>query len=94
MDKQRKRKTIPLNLSKRDELKKEENFNIIQMTNAVRVAKGLPEFKSISEIEEDAQKKRDAKNPQDDFLLMESARILGDFIEKQPENIRKVAATR
>jgi putative sterol carrier protein len=54
----------------------------------------LPEFKSISEIEEDAQKKRDAKNPQDDFLLMESARILGDFIEKQPENIRKVAATR
>jgi hypothetical protein len=41
MDEQRKRKTIPLNLSKRDQLKKEENFNIIQMTNIVRVAKGL-----------------------------------------------------
>jgi carboxyl-terminal processing protease len=91
---ERERKTIPLNLAKRDKLKKEEDEKIIQMANTIRAAKGLPKFNSINEIEDDAQKKRDAKNPQDDFLLMESARILGDFIEKQPENVRKVAATR
>jgi hypothetical protein len=51
-------------LSKRDQLKKEEDEKIIQMTNTVRVsAKGLPAFKSMSEIEDDAQKKRDAKDP-------------------------------
>lgn len=87
----RKRKTIPLNMAKRQQIKKEENENIIQMTNTVRAIKGLPPFKSISEIEDDAQKKRDAKNPQDDFLLMESARILADFIEISPDASRKMA---
>jgi len=62
------------------------------MTNAVRAAKGLPAFKSMSEIEDDAQKKRDAKDPKDDFLLMESAKILGDFIQKRPDQIQKMAA--
>ena len=91
LEEQRKRKTIPLNLVKRDQLKKEEDEKIIQMTNTVRIAKGLPVFKSISEIEDDAQKKRDAKDPKDDFLLMESAKILGDFIQKRPDQAQKIA---
>lgn len=91
LEEQRKRKTIPLNLVKRDQLKKEEDEKIIQMTNTVRIAKGLPAFKSISEIEDDAQKKRDAKDPKDDFLLMESAKILGDFIQKRPDQAQKIA---
>jgi carboxyl-terminal processing protease len=93
MEEQRKRKTIPLNLAKRDELKKQEDEKLLRMTNAVRTAKGLPAFKTISEIEDDAQKKRDAKNPQDDFLLMESARILGDFIERQANQSGKLVAS-
>ena len=91
LEEQRKRKTIPLNLVKRDQLKKEEDEKIIQMTNTVRIAKGLPAFKSMSEIEDDAQKKRDAKDPKDDFLLMESAKILGDFIQKRPDQAQKMA---
>ncbi len=91
LEEQRKRKTIPLNLVKRDQLKKEEDEKIIQMTNTVRIEKGLPVFKSISEIEDDAQKKRDAKDPKDDFLLMESAKILGDFIQKRPDQAQKIA---
>ncbi|HSC75061.1 MAG TPA: carboxy terminal-processing peptidase [Pseudomonadales bacterium] len=93
IEEQKKRKTIPLNLAKRDQLKKEEDAKILKMTNDVRAAKGLPKFITMSEIEDDAQKKRDAKNPQDDFLLMESAKILGDFIEKQPNQNRKLATS-
>jgi carboxyl-terminal processing protease len=90
---QRKKKTIPLNMAKRDQLKKDEDAKIIKITNDVREAKGLPKFTAMSNIEEDAQKKRDAKNPQDDFLLMESARILGDFIQLQPSQNRKIAVS-
>lgn len=91
IEEQRKRKTIPLNLAKRDQLKKEEDTKIIKITNDVREAKGLPKFTAMSDIEDDAQKKRDAKNPQDDFLLMESARILGDFIQLRPGQNGKIA---
>ncbi|MCC7515818.1 MAG: hypothetical protein IT470_00605 [Pseudomonadales bacterium] len=53
------------------------------MSNQIRLAKGLPPFKSITEIDDDLQKKREAKDPKDDFLLMESAKILTDFMSIQ-----------
>jgi carboxyl-terminal processing protease len=88
MDDQRKRKTIPLNLVRREEIKKNDNAFFLHLTNSVRKEKGLPTFKAISEIEDDAQKKRDDKRPEDDFLLMESARILGDFISYPPDQAK------
>lgn len=82
LQEQRKRKTLPLNIAAREAMKKEEDARILAMTNDVRAARKLPALKSISELEEENQKKRDAKDPKDDFLLMESARILSDFINR------------
>lgn len=93
LDEQRNRKSLPLNLAARESLKKEEDQKILAMNNEVRLAKKLPALKSMSELEEYNQKKRDEKNPQDDFLLMESARILSDFISQSKDHpVNKLAA--
>jgi carboxyl-terminal processing protease len=81
LEEQRLRKTLPLNLVERKTLKQDEDKKLLEMTNAVRAAKGQVPFKNMVEMDDDAQKKRDEKNPQDDFLLMESVKILGDFID-------------
>ncbi|HQQ63463.1 MAG TPA: carboxy terminal-processing peptidase [Pseudomonadales bacterium] len=77
---QRKRKELPLNRAKREQLKQEENAKILQINNAVRKAEGKPPLKTMTELEENNRKIHDEKNPADDFLLMESAHILRDFI--------------
>lgn len=79
-DQQRARKTLPLNLQAREKLKQQDNQRVLAMNNKVRIAKGLPPFKTITELEDDVRAKRDAKNPYDDFLLMESVHILSDFM--------------
>ncbi len=79
----RQRKTVPLNLVKRKEMKEADDKKLIDLTNEVRIAKGEAPFKTILEVDNDTQKQRDAKNPNDDFLLMESAKILGDMIDIQ-----------
>lgn len=80
LDEQRARKTLPLNIAAREKLKQEENQRVLAMNNKVRAAKKLPAFKTITELEDDIRARRDAKNPQDDFLLMESVHILQDFM--------------
>lgn len=82
----RNRKVLPLNFAKREQLKEADDKKLIEFTNAVRAKKGEPPLKTIVEVDDDAQERRDAKNPQDDFLLMESANILGDWIDLQKDN--------
>ncbi|HNE27504.1 MAG TPA: hypothetical protein PLH12_10195, partial [Pseudomonadales bacterium] len=65
---------------------------LIDFTNAVRAVKGEKPLKTIADVDDDAQKRRDAKNPKDDFLLMESANILGDWIDLQKNNVQMSAS--
>lgn len=80
-DEQRARKSLPLNLAAREALKKQDNERVLAMNNKVRVAKGLAPFNTMTELEADVRAKRVAKDPQDDFLLMESVYILRDFMQ-------------
>lgn len=80
LDSLRERKFLPLNMAAREQLKKQDNAHVLAMHNRVRQSKGLPPFKAIAELEEDLRAKRDRKDPHDDFLLMESAQILRDFM--------------
>jgi carboxyl-terminal processing protease len=79
---QRKRKELPLNRDKREQMKKEDSAKILEINNQVRKAEGKPPLKTITELEETIRKIREDKNPSDDFLLMESANILKDFISE------------
>lgn len=88
----RNRKTLPLNFTKREQLKEEDDKKLIDLTNAVRLKKGELPLKNIAEVDDDVQKRRDAKNPKDDFLLMESANILGDWIDLQKNNAQLSAS--
>ncbi len=83
-DQQRKRKTLPLNMAEREKLKQEEDAMVLKISNTLRSHRGLQPFKTMQELEDDVQKRREDKNPKDDFLLMESARILADYIEARP----------
>ncbi len=93
LEEQRNRKTLPLNRSKREAMKKEDDARILAINNTVQKAKGQPPYKNMQELEDGLLKKREAKNPQDDFLLMESARILRDYIATADASA-KVAAQR
>jgi carboxyl-terminal processing protease len=88
----RNRKTLPLNLAKREQLKDSDDKRLIDFTNVVRAVKGEKPLKTIADVDDDAQKRRDAKNPKDDFLLMESANILGDWIDLQKNNVQMSAS--
>ena len=82
----RERKTLPLNFAKREQLKATDDKQLIDFANTLRTAKGEKPIKTILEVDEEAQKRREAKNPTDDFLLMESANILNDWIDLQKKN--------
>lgn len=82
-DELRQRKSMPLNLLKREEIKEADDKKILLLANKVRAFKGKPLFKTIQDIDDDAQKQRDEKNPQDDFFLMESANILAGLVDAQ-----------
>ena len=93
LEEQRKRKTLPLNYASRAQQKKNDDATALALSNEVRKSKNLPLLNTISELEESNQKKRDEKNPSDDYLLMESARILIDMIAVQSPNNRDIAAS-
>ncbi|MEZ5436130.1 MAG: carboxy terminal-processing peptidase [Pseudomonadales bacterium] len=88
----RDRKTLPLNFSAREQMKVSDDKKLIDLANTLRAAKGEKTFKTITEVDDDAQKRREAKNPQDDFLLMESASILSDWIDLQNNQKLSVAS--
>lgn len=88
----RDRKTLPLNFSAREQMKVSDDKKLIDLANTLRAAKGEKPFKTITEVDDDAQKRREAKNPQDDFLLMESASILSDWIDLQNNQKFSVAS--
>lgn len=92
MEALRNRKTLPLNFAKREQLKDSDDKQLIDFTNAVRAVKGEKPLKTIADVDDDAQKRRDAKNPKDDFLLMESANILGDWIDLQKNGVQMSAS--
>lgn len=77
---QRKRESLPLDKEKRLEMKKNDEQKLLGIVNTVRQSEGKPAFSKISELEDDNRRKRDEKNPQDDFLLMETGRLLADYI--------------
>jgi carboxyl-terminal processing protease len=82
MDEQRERKVLPLNKEKRIALKKQDEDKLLAINNSVRKLKGEPAFTTMSDFEDALRKKRDDKNPNDDFLLMETGRIVADLVEK------------
>lgn len=92
MEALRNRKTLTLNFAKREQLKDSDDKQLIDFTNAVRAVKGEKPLKTIADVDDDAQKRRDAKNPKDDFLLMESANILGDWIDLQKNGVQMSAS--
>lgn len=91
LEEQRKRKTLPLNYVSREQQKKADDATALALSNEVRKSKNLPILNTIPELEESNQKKRDEKNPSDDYLLMESARILTDMIAAQSASSRNIA---
>lgn len=81
IEEQRKRTTLPLDRTKRTAMKKQDEQRLLDIVNAVRAERSLPLFTKMSEIEDENRRKRDDKNPDDDFLLKESGQIMVDYIQ-------------
>ena len=93
-DAQRKRETLPLDKEKRQEMKKTDEQTLLGIVNTVRQTEGKPAFTRLSELEDDNRRKRDEKNPQDDFLLMETGRLLVDYIDSTQRQVPMAASSR
>lgn len=86
---ERERKSLSLNQARRVADKREQEKRVLDLNNAIRQARGKPPYQSVKELEEDMARQREARDPADDFLLMESARILKDYMD---ESARSPAA--
>ncbi len=90
LEAQNNRKVFPLNREKRLAQKKQDENALLQLSNTVRAYKGEPPLKTVKALEDSLRKKRDDKNPADDFFLMESGKILADYIV-QSDKAQRIA---
>jgi len=90
-------KTLSLNEKTRLEERKKDDETLLAITNTLRIKKGQKPFKTIEELEkEDADRaalttSKTTIDTQNDFLLLESAKILSDLIDDQQVKSGKAA---
>jgi len=97
-DKNKNLRVLSLNENIRRQQREEDNAWMLKVTNQMRKDKNLPGFSTIKELEKAEEEKASQWNGatvidlEDDFLLRESAAILGDFIDlKIKENGSSIA---
>jgi carboxyl-terminal processing protease len=84
LDTAREQKTLSLNLATRKEERSQQDAQRLTRENTRRAAKGLPAFKTVEELEKDANNKdnKDSKDSKDeaDIVLTQASEIMGDMI--------------
>ena len=88
LDTAREQKTVSLNLASRKEERAQQDTQRLARENARRAAKNLPAFKTVEELEKDANDKdkakdsKDAKDTKDeaDIVLTQASEIMGDIV--------------
>ena len=85
LDTAREQKTVSLNLASRKEERAQQETQRLARENARRAAKNLPAFKTIEELEKDANDKdkdKDSKETKDeaDIVLTQASEIMGDMV--------------
>jgi carboxyl-terminal processing protease len=93
LDTAREQKTVSLNLASRKEERAQQEAQRLTRENTRRAAKGLPAFKTIEELEKDANDAKDSKakdKDQDkdikdtkdeaDIVLTQASEIMGDIV--------------
>ncbi len=84
LDTAREQKTVSLNLASRKDERAQQEAQRLARENARRAAKNQPAFKTIEELEKDANDKdsKDSKEAKDeaDIVLTQASEIMGDVV--------------
>ena len=97
IDRKKDKKTVSLNLKVREKEYKESRQEQLDIENKRRIAKGDKPYKNIKELDDQndilglnddhEEAEKDDKDSDSYTLLLESAHILLDYIQLQPENL-------
>ncbi len=97
IDQKKDKKTVSLNLKIREKEYKESRQEQLDIENKRRIAKGDKPYKNIKELDDEndilglnddhEEEDKDDKDSDSYTLLLESAHILLDYIQLQPENL-------
>jgi len=95
LDTAREQKTVSLNLAARKDERTQQDGQRLARENARRAAKNLPAFKTVEELEKDANDKdkdKDKKDSKDeaDIVLTQASEIMGDMVS----GVRPLTSTR